>query len=203
MKILFNLPKENLKLKEELITSNWNRLKEPKNITLATIYSIPIILFLIIISTLWIYLISPEFREIFMAKNFSMSIKINLNVLVYLIYILIFLFIHEILHLIFIPNFLNSEKTYLGFNGIFGFVYTEEVIVKNRYILIAIMPLIILSFILPIFLSLFGKLSSFAIFLCVLNAGGSCVDVLNIILIAKQIPKNSMIISNGNTTYYK
>ena len=85
----------------------------------------------------------------------------------------------------------------------FAFVYTEEKIKKSRFIIISVMPYLILSFISPIVLSSLGVLNGFLCFLCLLNAGGSCVDLLNIILISKQAPNDSYILSNGHNTYYK
>ena len=34
----------------------------------------------------------------------------------------------------------------------------------------------------------------------IINAGGDCVDIFNIILIAKQVPTKGMIVSNGMKT---
>ena len=69
--------------------------------------------------------------------------------------------------------------------------------------LISIMPLLLLSFILPAVLSIFGISNWFIIFLCIINAGGSCVDVLNMFLIAGQVLQNGTIVNNGYSTYFK
>ncbi|VYU37450.1 hypothetical protein [Clostridium tertium] len=62
-------------------------------------------------------------------------------------------------------------------------------------------PLMIIN--LHFILKLFGLLNGFTIALCVINAMGSSVDCLNILLILKQVPKNSYIVSNGSETYFK
>lgn len=40
-------------------------------------------------------------------------------------------------------------------------------------------------------------------FLCLLNAMGGCVDLLNMFFIGIQVPKGGIIINNGHETYYK
>ncbi len=39
--------------------------------------------------------------------------------------------------------------------------------------------------------------------LCLINAAGSCVDCLNMCLIAVQVPNGSYIMNNGPETYFK
>lgn len=46
-------------------------------------------------------------------------------------------------------------------------------------------------------------LNGFICLLCVINAYGSCVDLLNIVLISVQVPKDSYIKMNGAETYYR
>jgi hypothetical protein len=115
----------------------------------------------------------------------------------------VFNVIHEFLHACFIPNVLKSDKTYWGYNGFIGFVYTTEKIKKGRYLIISIMPFILLSVLLPFILNILGWLNGYTIFLCLINAVGSCVDCLNICLVAIQVPKGSYIVSNGLETYFK
>jgi hypothetical protein len=52
--------------------------------------------------------------------------------------LLLLLVLHELLHLIFIPNFIQSKKTYVGINGFGAFVTTEEEITKRRFILVTV-----------------------------------------------------------------
>lgn len=110
--------------------------------------------------------------------------------------------IHEFIHAALIPNFIKSDKTFWGINGLAGFVFTTEPIKKRRYIIISFMPSILLSIILPILLDMVQLLNGYLAFLCVLNAMGSCVDFLNVILIVFQVPNNATIINNGFETYY-
>ena len=75
----------------------------------------------------------------------TITLNINLQDVAYLIGLV---FIHELIHLVFIPGFLVSDKTFLGITYFGGFVYSEEEISKSRYILITLAPFILLSIIL-------------------------------------------------------
>ncbi len=65
------------------------------------------------------------------------------------------------------------------------------------------MPLLILSFVFPFLTWTAGRWSWYLIFLSVLNAGGACVDLLNMILVAVQIPRKGIMVSNGYAAFYK
>ena len=110
---------------------------------------------------------------------------------------------HELIHLILIPNVVKSEKTYIGFTLFGGFVITEEEISKSRYILITIAPFVIISIILPLVLGSLGLLTVTLKFLIILNAMASSVDLLNFLLIIKQVPENAILKNNGPNTYWK
>ncbi|WP_246055223.1 DUF3267 domain-containing protein [Pseudalkalibacillus caeni] len=111
--------------------------------------------------------------------------------------------IHELLHLVFIPDFLKSKSTSVGLTIFGGFVYTEEEISKPRYILVTIAPFIILSVALPLFLGGLGWLTPTLKFVILLNALASSVDILNLIILLTQVPKNGKLRSNGMKTYWK
>ena len=204
MKYIKCIPSTDKLVCENLLLDGWKKLKEPKDVKFAIFYSLPIMIISFFIELTLIYFLYKPFRELINGSSgLKLQLTLNLNIFIYLITIIIFLIIHELLHALFIPNILKSNRTYWGFNGMFAFVYTEEKIKKSRFIIISVMPYLILSFISPIVLSSLGVLNGFLCFLCLLNAGGSCVDLLNIILISKQAPNDSYILSNGHNTYYK
>ncbi len=130
----------------------------------------------------------------------SFSITVNLGVIAALI---IFVIIHELLHLIFIPNFIKSTKTYVGLTLYGGFVVTEEKITKSRYILNTIAPFLVASIALTFVLDIFGLLASTVKLFALLNAMASSVDMLNLLLVMKQVPNNTVLINNGPKTYWK
>jgi Putative zincin peptidase len=204
LKYIKNIPSTDYLICENLLSNGWKKLKEPKDVKAAILYSLPIMIISFFIELILIFFLYQPFKDIIKRDSeLKLELTLNLNIFVYLVAIIIFLFIHELIHAIYVPNMLKSNKTYWGFNGMFAFVYTEEKIKKSRFIIISLMPYITLSFILPMILSIFGILNGFICLLCLLNAGGSCVDLLNIILISFQVPDGGYIISNGHNTYYK
>lgn len=200
MKISNKLPKSNPSVHLELIKNRWIPLKEPKHLTSAILLSIPLMIVAAIISIGVINIFSSISLSDFGLTPDAISITINLSSIFWLILLLI---LHELLHLIFIPNFTKSKKTYIGLTLFGGFVLTEEEISKSRYLFITIAPFVIISIILPLVLGLLGLLTTTLKFLIILNAMASSVDLLNLLLIIKQVPKNAFIKGNGLNTYWK
>lgn len=204
MKYTKQLPKTDENLSNQLLIDGWKKLKEPSNLTLATLLSIPFMLFCSIIFLSLIFYINPDFKNLFrISDSIRFTIQINLKTLLFLAGIYLFTLLHELIHAIFIPNALKSDKVYFGVRLLYGFVYTTEKISKFRFIIVSIMPFIILSIIFPILLNTFGLLNNYILFLCLLNALGSSVDFLNIFLILTQVPNKSYLIINGFETYFK
>ena len=200
MKILNKLPKSNQNLHVDLINNGWIPMKEPKNLTSAILLSIPLMIVASMISIGVINIFSSISLRDFGFTSGGISITINLSVILGIVLLLI---IHELLHLMFIPNFMKSEKTSVGLTLFGGFVITEEEISKSRYIIITIAPFLIISIIFPLILSVLGLLTTTLKFLIILNAMGSSVDLLNLLLIMKQVPKNATLKCNGPNTYWK
>lgn len=204
MKYIKKIPPTDSDFSNMLISTGWKKIKEPSNLNEAIFKSIPFMIINGIIFMVIAYCIYPPIEEFINSKN-SISITLNINIMTILYIAITFLFmtIHEFIHACFIPDFLKSDKTYWGINVLFGFVCTTEKIKKSRYIIISIMPFILLSIIFPLILSTFGLLNEFILFLCLLNAMGSCIDFLNIWNILRQAPNGSYIVNNGGETYYK
>ncbi|MFS0783442.1 DUF3267 domain-containing protein [Bacillus sp. 1P06AnD] len=201
MKISNKLPESNPSVHLELVKNNWIPMKEPKNLTSAILLSIPLMIASAFISIGIINIFSSISLSDFGIKSDAITITINLSIILWLFLLLV---IHELIHLILIPNFVKSEKTYVGFTLFGGFVITEEEISKSRYIIITIAPFVIISIILPLVLSSLGLLTTTTLkFLIILNAMASSVDLLNLLLIIKQVPKNAILKSNGPNTYWK
>lgn len=164
--------------------------------------AIPLALILVGITTWLVYQLNPGLFAFLEERAINFTVSFNFATLLYIIGIFVFMLIHEFIHAVLIPNFIKSDKTFWGINGLFGFVFTTEPIKKRRYIIISFMPCILLSIILPILLDMVQLLNGYMAFLCVLNAMGSCVDFLNVVLIVFQVPNNAVIINNGFETYY-
>ncbi|WP_175638229.1 DUF3267 domain-containing protein [Metabacillus schmidteae] len=200
MKILNKLPKSKQSLHLDLINNGWVQMKEPKNVRSAILFSVPLMIVNVLISIGVINIFSTISLSDFGLTSDSISITINFGIILWLALLLI---LHELLHLIFIPNFKKSDKTFVGITLFGGFVITEEEMSKSRYIFITIAPFIIISVILPLILSVLGLLTPTIKFLILLNAMASSVDMLNLFLIMKQIPKHAILKSNGPDTYWK
>lgn len=200
MKIQNKFPKCNEEKNNLLLANGWILLKEPKSIIQSIVFSIPLMILLGLISVFIINFFSPINLKDFGIQQHSFSMTINLlDVFI----IIIFIYIHEIIHLIFIPNFINSKNTFLGLSWFGGYAYTEEVITKERYIFIAIMPFMLISVICVVILGSTGILTPIMKFICIINAVGSSVDILNILLVLIQVPNRSKFIMNGQLSYYK
>ncbi|MFF2797543.1 DUF3267 domain-containing protein [Lysinibacillus xylanilyticus] len=200
MKLLYKLPKSNPNLHLDLIKNGWTPMKEPKNLISAILLSIPLMIVASMISIGVINIYSSISWRDFGFTSGGISININLSVILGIVFLLI---IHEFLHLMFIPNFMKSEKTSVGLTLFGAFVMTEEKISKPRYMFITIAPFMIISVIFPLILSICGLLTTTIKFLIILNSMGSSVDLLNVLLIMKQVPKNATLTSNGANTYWK
>jgi len=200
MKFLYKLPKSNPNLHLDLIKNGWIPMKEPKNLISAILLSIPLMIVASMISIGVINIFSSISWRDFGFTSGGISININLSVILGIVFLLI---IHELLHLMFIPNFIKSEKTSIGITLFGAFVMTEEKISKPRYMFITIAPFIIISVIFPLILSISGLLTTTIKFLIILNSMGSSVDLLNVLLIMKQVQKNATLTSNGANTYWK
>jgi len=200
MKIRNKLPNFNESRHKVLLKEKWIPLREPHSLASAILLSVPFMIVNTLISVGLIKIISGiSFKE-FGWTDSTFSLTINLDFIFGLIFLVIF---HELLHLIFIPNFLRSNKTYIGLTIFGGFVVSEEEISRTRYIFITIAPFIIISVLLPIILGTLGLLTPLLKFLIMLNAMSSSVDLLNLLLIWKQVPKNASLINNGPKSYWK
>ncbi|WP_346066518.1 DUF3267 domain-containing protein, partial [Lacrimispora amygdalina] len=202
MKFIKKIPPENVDRTMYLKEQGWNRLKEPKSVSAAILWSMPISVILMVSGAVWCYYLYPPFKKLLSGPQvFSLEISIGIEIVYYLLGMFLYLLIHEMIHAAFIPKVWKSDKTYWGFNGLFGFVFTEELLSKKRMVVISLMPLFILSFAVPLLFAVTGHLNGYFIFLSVLNAGGACVDVLNVLLILSQVPKEGSLIANGYATF--
>jgi hypothetical protein len=202
MKFVKKIPPTDYKLSAELVADGWRKIKEPKNLLTTILASIP---FMIINGILAIFVTIQFYNPIEnILFNHSFLVTINISDLIYFfIASFILIIVHELIHMIFIPNFIKSDKVFWGITLNGGFVTITEKISKIRFIIISIMPLIVLSIVFPIILGVFNVLNGFIMLLIIVNAMASSVDVLNLFLVLFQAPRNSFIQNNGFETYVK
>jgi hypothetical protein len=198
------IPPTDKNLSALLIDSGWIKIKEPKNFLATLMLSIPFM----IINAVIIFLIVPPIKvqiieTLEKLEYGGITFTIDITILLYILAIFAFLIAHELLHAVFIPDFIKSRKTFWGITSFGGFVSTTEEISKLRFILISIFPIITLSVIMPWLFIMFDLFSSFVAFLVIVNAMASSVDILNMLLIVIQVPNGSRIVNNGFETYHK
>ncbi|SCP97719.1 DUF3267 domain-containing protein [Anaerobium acetethylicum] len=203
MKYTKKLPKTDEELSSYLIDAGWIKIKEPQNLPLAILFSLPFA-YLLLGIILWLaYLLKPGLFNFMASNSLSIALSIDLQLLLFVGAIFVYMFLHEMIHAIFIPGVLKSERTFWGMNGVFGFVFTTEPIKKGRFLVISCMPFVLLSVLAVLFLNYIGYLNWYTLLLCLINAAGSCVDFLNMVLIGFQVKGKHTIISNGFETFYK
>lgn len=143
MKRIKKIPCENSSLTRQLLKDRWKPLKEPKSMAIVIAAALPISFVLLYFAGSRLIFLFPEFREsLYFTK---ITFRIDWKILFYIAGLFFYTFIHELIHLLTIPNALRSDKTFWELNGFFGFVYSEEKLTKSRFILISILPLLLLS----------------------------------------------------------
>lgn len=202
MRYINKIPRKNNEVYDEMVSEGWQFLKEPKSLRQATLISIPISLISAIVSILFLISVngklSDSISRIFSSNQININIKLSYIILIYL-----YILFHEIIHLVFIPQFIKSKSTFISLKWWGGFVYTEEELSKFRFLVITIMPFIMLSFIFPIILIGIGVSPILVLILAIINSAGSSVDILNFFLIIVQVSNKGIIKNIGTKTLFK
>jgi len=202
MKYAKKIPQTDPELREELLSEGWKQIKEPKSLFWAILFSVPFMVINALICYLILLLVNPSYAHMVYDFIFSGSYYFTIR-FDYIIYVYLFVVAHEFIHLVFIPNFYRSDKTYIGIKPWGGFVFSTEKIGKGRFLLITVAPFVVFSILTAIILGFADLLNGFLLFLIFLNAFASSVDILNAFLIAIQVPKGSTIVGNGFESYFK
>jgi hypothetical protein len=202
VKFVRKLPTFSPEKQQEYLSDGWILLREPKYLALSIFLSVPLMFVLGAIAFWVMGLFGPLSWEAFgitkVGDSFSGEISLLLIPL-----ILAVLLLHELIHLVMVPNFLTSPTTVFGLTWFGGFAYTEEVLARNRFILVALMPFVLISVVLPVVLGLSGLLGASARLCIFLNAAACSVDFFNIFLVLWQVPRHGRIAMNGPITYFR
>lgn len=200
IKIERGLPKINEEKHLNLLKEGWKQLKEPKTISGQIILSIPFMIINFLIGSIIVGLVAPN-----MELSFEISTLSDLFIFIStpLLLTISLVIIHELLHLSFIPNFIKSKKTYMGFTWFGAYVITEEILSKGRACFIFMAPFIFISIIFNFLIGIIGTYSIPILFFITLNSIGSSLDLLGLTLILFQVPKGAKVMSNGFYTYFK
>lgn len=197
-------PQINSERHSKLIANNWIQLREPQNLASAMLAATPLMILSALPSLKILDIFSPFSLADFGVTPSQISITIDLQDLVYFLGLsVVIIFIHELLHLVFVPGFLTSDKAFLGITHFGGFAYSEEVLSKSRFILILLAPFIIISIIMPGILGALNLLNPLLKFMILSSAMGSGVDMLTLVLVLIQVPAGAYLTCNGMRTYWK
>ena len=198
-KIKNSFPKLDQEFHEKLLKDDWKELKEPKSLMGYVALSVPFMIVNFLIG-MWIMEISTSGIA---TDQKIITIDVIYAVPVIILVAIVLVVVHELIHLLFIPNFIKSDNTYIGFTYFGGYVYTKEALTKYRLCLILIAPFVFLSI---IFNAISGSLGFYNVPLCafiILNSIGSSVDILSLTLVLLQVPKDAYLTMNGMRTYWK
>lgn len=198
------LPQINPERHSELIASNWIQLREPKDLVSAMLASIPLMILGALPPLIILNIFSPFSLADFGITPTQISVNIHLQDLVYFIGLSIFIIlIYDLISLVFVPDFVTSDKAFLGITYFGGFAYSEEVLSKSRFTLRLLAPFVVTSIVLPGILGVLNLLNPLVEFVILSIAVGSCVDLLALILILIQVPAGAYLTCNGIRTYWK
>ena len=200
IKFVIGIPKTNKDKHANLVNDNWTPLREPKNILLSLLLSAPIMVVCALFTLSIISIFVPLSAAYFGINTGQISITINLSFIAAIVTVFI---AHELIHLLLIPGFFKSDKTYMGLTYLGLFVYTEEILSKKRHIAISALPFLSISILLPVLLGITGLLNPLIIIVILLNSLGSSVDILGLIITLYQVPSDAQLTSNGVLTYWK
>jgi len=198
-KIKNSLPKLDQEFHEKLLKDGWKELKEPKSLMGYVALSVPFMIVNFLIG-MWIMEISTSGIA---TDQKIITIDVIYDAPVIILAAIVLIVVHELIHLLFIPNFIKSDNTYIGFTYFGGYVYTKEALTKYRLCLILIAPFVFLSI---IFNAISGSLGFYNVPLSafiILNSIGSSVDILSLTLVLLQVPKDAYLTMNGMRTYWK
>jgi hypothetical protein len=113
--------------------------------------------------------------------------------------------IHELLHLLCFPCFGLNKKSIIGFwPRMFGpYVYYNGALSRNRVMLISACPFIVLS-IIPLLVSICtADIHVVIVAVSYLNGLSCGVDLLNILLLVKQVPSDALVRAKGYHSYWR
>jgi hypothetical protein len=193
-------PQRETLLREE----GWMSLREPDTPGKILLFSSPLMGVSALITGAWLLFLQPSLLQgLPLEDGFSISFTLGPGTLLPLLGMVAFFALHELLHAASIPRHPGKSRTYWGITPLGLFVATEEILTKIRYLLISLLPFLLLSFLLPLLLTLTHSLTPYLAFLILLNAMGACADLLGVLLILFQVPRGALLQNVGQKTFYK
>jgi hypothetical protein len=190
MKLVFNkIPiNDNFNPEED----GWTPLKEPKNMLISLLLSLPIG----ITAAFAVYLL-VNWLQISHSFNFGMSLS-------FLLALFILIPLHEFFHAIFFPERVSSKNIIIGFipKSFAFFAFYDQEMLRNRFLLVLIAPFILLSIFPVILMKVTTIHLDFLVEITIINSLLSCVDLLGMIFIISQVPSKALVRNKGIHSYW-
>ncbi|WP_186843885.1 metalloprotease family protein [Acetobacterium tundrae] len=173
------------------VEEGYKGINEPSNVK--------IFIMKILVATLVVIVVGFIIKLI-IGVNYKFAIWDNYMWFVILIVIIP---IHELLHVILLPERITSTNIYFGYyRGSFYVDYAND-IKKNRYLLVGLFPLLLLTLFPIICISIFKSNIEILSKIALINGMLSCGDIISFFVILRQIPKGAYVRNKGDVTYWK
>jgi len=113
--------------------------------------------------------------------------------------------IHELIHASLFPGGPLTEKVTLGFypRAVGCYAHFDGLLSRSRYVLICAGPLLVLTLLPLSVLTVFTPGWPYLLEFILANGLLSSVDILTIMFILKQVPRDSVLVNSGTETYWK
>lgn len=173
------------------IAEQWFPIREPGPV-MVQILAIPIMLLTLAVLLILIYVVTPMSMSKFFSSGFFLTLIAVAPV-------------HELFHAIFHPQNGISNNTIIGFwpSKLAFYAHYEGSVSRNRFLAIGASPFIFLS-VVPIGISALLNVGwQFLGMLSIANGIVSSADILGIIIIWYQIPKQAIVKNKGWRSYWK
>jgi Putative zincin peptidase len=113
--------------------------------------------------------------------------------------------VHELIHAAAHPSAGRSSQSILGFwpSRMIGYAHYDGELTRNRFVVILLMPLFVISF-LPLLVAAIARVASgWAAFVSVFNTLLACGDILAAGIVLFQLPAGTIVRNQGWWTYWK
>ena len=119
--------------------------------------------------------------------------------------VLALIVVHELLHAAAMPDFGLSRRTVIGVWPSHGMFYAhhEGELTKGRFLLVFILPLLVISVLVPAVCILTGWKPRWLALLTMLNALFACGDLFGVLLIFFQVPSGAICRNQGWMTWWR
>ena len=181
----------------------YKKMKEPSMLTLVWL-SIPVGLLTCIILFFSARILTDTTLSLIPQKlNIGLPYSLIIWVLIFLLFNVVMIIVHELVHALVFPASLLSDNIVFGVhsNGLFFAFYREDM-TKRRMLFSMVSPFLLFT-LLPLFLIIIKKIDRPLLMIGLLyHAFCSAGDLIGMYLIIKNTPKRCLIKNKGYHTYY-